>query len=79
MSEYAKLRYTQDYFLLRILPVTAVETPKKCNKIFRTLIVKVREHVYDCELILGQRYSITGYFDYRRQSQVLQAWNLAKI
>lgn len=79
MSEYPRLRCTRNYRLLRILPAAAVETPNKRNQIFRSLLVKVKEHIHDCTLVLGKRYLITGYYVYKKKSQEFQAWNLNAI
>lgn len=80
MSEYAKLRHNLSYTLLRLLPAEAVETPRTTNKLFRAVTVKVRQYIYDnCELLLGQRYSSTGYFDYGRPKQEFVAWSLTKV
>ncbi|XP_013110291.2 uncharacterized protein LOC106089073 [Stomoxys calcitrans] len=79
MSEYSKLRHTQNYCLIRILPAAAVETPRKLNQIFRALTIRVFDHVHDCPLLLGNRYMITGYYNYTHYSQEFQAWNLTTI
>uniref|UniRef100_A0A1B0FGR9 Uncharacterized protein n=1 Tax=Glossina morsitans morsitans TaxID=37546 RepID=A0A1B0FGR9_GLOMM len=67
MSEYPRLRCTRNYRLLRILPAAAVETPNKRNQIFRSLLVKVKEHIHDCTLVLGKRYLIAGYYVYKKK------------
>lgn len=79
MSEYSKLRHTQNSCLLRILPASSVECPRKLNQVFRALTVRVLDHVCNCPLLLGDRYLITGYYDYSPQKQEFQAWNLTTI
>ncbi|XP_036318100.1 uncharacterized protein LOC118733037 [Rhagoletis pomonella] len=76
MNEYPKLRVTENYRLLRILPPECIETPRILNKIFRALTVQAREHVYDCDLRLGNLYKIIGFYDYTRPGQLFQAWSI---
>ncbi|XP_004518919.2 uncharacterized protein LOC101460357 isoform X1 [Ceratitis capitata] len=76
MNEYAKLRITEKYHLLRILPAYSLENPRVTDKIFRSLTIHVREHVHDCELRLGKSYLITGYYDYTHTGQIFQAWSV---
>ncbi|GBO99960.1 hypothetical protein EVAR_103879_1 [Eumeta japonica] len=63
MKEYSKLRYTQNFQLLRILPAESIESPKEPNKIY-AITVRALEHVFDCQLKLGERYSIIGHYNY---------------
>ncbi|XP_075157375.1 meiotic 217 [Haematobia irritans] len=79
MSEYSKLRHTQNYCLIRILPAASVETPRKLNQIYRSITIRVYDHVHDCPLLLGNRYVVTGYYNYSQQSQEFQAWNITTI
>lgn len=79
MKEYPKLRYTQNSQLLRILPAESIETPKIPNKIFRAVTVRVAEHVFDCPLKLGERYSIIGHYNYFARKEEFEAWHLTTI
>lgn len=79
MNEYTKLRYSQNYYLLRILPVESIEPPRKLNKIFRAVTVRASEHVFDCQLTLGDRYLVTGYYNYLSQKEEFEAWNLSTM
>ncbi|XP_039962060.1 uncharacterized protein LOC120775788 isoform X2 [Bactrocera tryoni] len=76
MNEYAKLRVTEKYHFLRLLPTSCIENPRVVNKIFRALTVHCKEHVHDCELRLGTSYFIIGYYDYTRAGQIFQAWSV---
>ncbi|XP_046802231.1 uncharacterized protein LOC111678928 [Lucilia cuprina] len=79
MNEYSKLRQTQNFRLLRILPAESIESPHQLNKIFRSLTVRVLDHVFDCKLELGNRYLIIGHYNYISQKQEFEAWNLTII
>lgn len=79
MHEYPKLRHIQNCRLIRILPADSIESPYKLNKLFRGISVRVSEHVFDCQLILGKRYFIIGYYNYSPQKQDFEAWNLKAI
>ncbi|KAL7742838.1 hypothetical protein ACLKA6_012261 [Drosophila palustris] len=52
MSEYQKLRVTENYRLIAILPSVCVETPRQLNRIYRPIL----HHTYDCDLKLGATY-----------------------
>ncbi|KAH8274749.1 hypothetical protein KR026_001342, partial [Drosophila bipectinata] len=62
MSEYQKLRVTEQYHILAILPGCAIETPTTTGCLYRPKLVRLRAHTYDCALKLGASYLITGYF-----------------
>lgn len=79
MSEYSKLRHTQNYCLIRLLPAASVETPRKLNQVFRALTIRVLDHVHDCSLLLGNRYVVTGFYSYSFYSQEFEAWNITTI
>lgn len=42
MSEYAKLRVTEKYHFLRLLPASCIENPRVVDKIFRALTVHAK-------------------------------------
>ncbi|KAH8284248.1 hypothetical protein KR044_001223, partial [Drosophila immigrans] len=64
MSEYQKLRVTENYCIVAILPSAAVETlSRQPNRIYRPVLIRLRAHVYDCELKLGACYLVTGYYN----------------
>lgn len=42
MSEYQKLRVTENYRLLAILPSACAQTPRTVNRIFRPILVRLR-------------------------------------
>ncbi|KAH8344727.1 hypothetical protein KR067_005344, partial [Drosophila pandora] len=62
MSEYQKLRVTEQYHLLAILPGSAIQTPRTTGCLHRAKLVRLRAHTHDCDLKLGGSYLITGYF-----------------
>ncbi|BFG01187.1 uncharacterized protein DMAD_01004 [Drosophila madeirensis] len=63
MCEYQKLRVTETYRLLAILPSCTVQTPRSANRLHRPTIVRLRAYAYTCDLKLGAKYLITGHFD----------------
>lgn len=79
MHEYPKLRHIQNCHVIRILPAESIESPYKFNKLFRGLNVRVLDHVFECQLILGVRYIIIGYYNYYHQKEEFEAWNLRAI
>lgn len=76
MNEYSKYRSMGEYRLLKVYSIESVTTPKVFNKIFRAQIVHLKDFTYDCELILGSQYIITGHLDFETLEFV--AWHLEK-
>ncbi|XP_052855859.1 uncharacterized protein LOC128264439 isoform X2 [Drosophila gunungcola] len=76
MSEYQKLRVTETYRLLAILPSSAVQTPRTIGCLHRPKLVRLRAHTHDCELKLGASYLITGYFAGSASTYQLEACHL---
>ncbi|XP_030378734.1 uncharacterized protein LOC115627248 isoform X2 [Scaptodrosophila lebanonensis] len=62
MTEYSKLRVTENYRFIAILPKACVQTPRVLNQTFRPILVRLRDFTYNCALKLGACYLITGYF-----------------
>ncbi|KAH8411627.1 hypothetical protein KR215_007693, partial [Drosophila sulfurigaster] len=64
MSEYQKLRVTENYCIIAILPSASVETTsRQPNRIYRPILIRLRAHTHDCELKLGASYQVTGYYN----------------
>ncbi|XP_017056102.1 uncharacterized protein LOC108097985 isoform X2 [Drosophila ficusphila] len=76
MSEYQKLRVTETYRLLAILPSFAVQTPRITGCLHRPKIVRLRAHAHDCDLKLGASYLITCYFSGSATTYQLEACHL---
>nr|AAF06674.1 MEI-217 [Drosophila melanogaster] len=76
MSEYQKLRVTETYRILAVLPISAVQTPRVTNCLHRPKLVRLRAHAHDCELKLGASYLITGYFASSASTYQLEACHL---
>ncbi|XP_016980027.1 uncharacterized protein LOC108045264 isoform X2 [Drosophila rhopaloa] len=76
MSEYQKLRITETFRLLAILPSSAVQTPRTTGCLHRPKLIRLRAHAYDCELKLGSSYLITGYFAGSASTYQLEACHL---
>lgn len=79
MSEYQKLRVTESYRILAILPSSAVQTPRIKGCLHRPKLIRLRAHAHDCELKLGSSYLITGYFTGSSTTYQLEACHLRGI
>ncbi|XP_020802992.1 uncharacterized protein LOC110179718 [Drosophila serrata] len=79
MSEYQKLRVTETFRLLAILPCSAVQTPRTIGCLHRPKLIRLRAHSHDCELKLGSTYLITGYFDGSASTYQLEACHLRSV
>ncbi|KAH8345060.1 hypothetical protein KR059_002001, partial [Drosophila kikkawai] len=79
MSEYQKLRVTETFRLLAILPCSAVQTPRLLGCLHRPKLIRLRAHSHDCELKLGSAYLVTGYFDGSASTYHLEACHLRSI
>ncbi|KRK06835.1 uncharacterized protein LOC26534478 [Drosophila yakuba] len=76
MSEYQKLRVTETYRILAILPISAIQTPRITNCLHRPKLIRLRAHAHDCELKLGASYLICGYFASSATTYQLEACHL---
>ncbi|ALC48293.1 mei-217, partial [Drosophila busckii] len=76
MSEYAKLRITEPYRLIAVLPGACIQTPRTIDRIFRPIIVRIRAHTYDCKLKLGALYLATGYYCTTATTYIFEACHL---
>ncbi|XP_016962859.1 uncharacterized protein LOC108033146 [Drosophila biarmipes] len=79
MSEYQKLRVTETYRILAILPSAAVQTPRITGCLHRPKLIRLRAHAHDCELKLGSSYLITCYFAGSSTTYQLEACHLRGI
>nr|XP_017007243.2 uncharacterized protein LOC108064290 [Drosophila takahashii] len=78
MSEYQKLRVTETYRILAILPSSAIQTPRTTGCLHRPKLVRLRAHAHDCELKLGSSYLVTCYFAVSASTYQLEACHLGR-
>ncbi|XP_017067366.1 uncharacterized protein LOC108105359 [Drosophila eugracilis] len=79
MSEYQKLRVTEVFRILAILPSATVHTPRITGCLHRPKLIRLRAYSHDCDLKLGSNYLITGYFAPSATTYQLEACHLKKI
>ncbi|KAH8307507.1 hypothetical protein KR018_012153, partial [Drosophila ironensis] len=79
MSEYQKLRVTESYRILAILPSSSIKTLRFIGSLRRPQLVRLRAHTHDCDLKLGANYLITGYFADSASSYQIEACHLKCI